>query len=57
MTETDHTHLVRCAELAEAALSSNNDPFGSILVADMQFWPLPCRRDGRAGCPDALDCI
>ena len=33
MNETDHKHLVRCAELAEAALSSNNDPFGSILVS------------------------
>lgn len=33
MNETDHKHLVRCAELAEAALETNNDPFGSILVS------------------------
>ena len=33
MNETDHKHLVRCAELAEAALATNNDPFGSILVS------------------------
>jgi tRNA(Arg) A34 adenosine deaminase TadA len=33
MNETDHKHLVRCVELAEAALNSNNDPFGSVLVS------------------------
>lgn len=33
MNETDHKHLVRCAELAEIALNSGNDPFGSLLVS------------------------
>lgn len=33
MNEQDHQHLVRCVELAEAALTSNNDPFGSVLVS------------------------
>lgn len=33
MNETDHKHLVRCVDLAEAALNSNNDPFGSVLVS------------------------
>ena len=33
MNETDHKHLLRCVELAEAALNSNNDPFGSVLVS------------------------
>jgi tRNA(Arg) A34 adenosine deaminase TadA len=33
MDEMDHRHLVRCVELAEQALKTNNDPFGSVLVA------------------------
>lgn len=33
MNETDHKHLVRCVELAEQALATGNDPFGSVLVA------------------------
>ncbi len=33
MNDTDRKHLVRCVDLAEAALSANNDPFGSMLVA------------------------
>jgi len=32
MNDQDHLHLVRCVDLAEAALKSDNDPFGSILV-------------------------
>jgi tRNA(Arg) A34 adenosine deaminase TadA len=31
--DTDRKHLARCMELAEAALNSDNDPFGSILVS------------------------
>jgi tRNA(Arg) A34 adenosine deaminase TadA len=33
MDDTDRRHLIRCVELAEAALASGHDPFGSILVA------------------------
>jgi tRNA(Arg) A34 adenosine deaminase TadA len=33
MDDIDRRHLVRCAELAEEALISGNDPFGSVLVA------------------------
>ena len=33
MNETDLKHLERCVDLAEAALDSGNDPFGSVLVA------------------------
>jgi tRNA(Arg) A34 adenosine deaminase TadA len=33
MNETDHKHLLRSVELAEAALASGNDPFGSLLVS------------------------
>jgi tRNA(Arg) A34 adenosine deaminase TadA len=33
MDDTDRRHLTRCVELAEAALASDNDPFGSVLVA------------------------
>lgn len=33
MNDTDRKHLARCMELAEAALNSDNDPFGSILVS------------------------
>ena len=33
MNETDHRHLLRCLELAEEALSTNNDPFGSLIVS------------------------
>lgn len=33
MNDTDRQHLTRCAELAEAALHSGNDPFGSLLVS------------------------
>lgn len=33
MNATDHKHLQRCVELAEAALNSDNDPFGSVLVS------------------------
>lgn len=32
MDDTDRRHLARCVDLAEAALGSDNDPFGSILV-------------------------
>lgn len=32
MDDADRRHLVRCVELAEAALDSGNDPFGSVLV-------------------------
>jgi tRNA(Arg) A34 adenosine deaminase TadA len=32
MNATDLKHLQRCVELAEAALDSGNDPFGSVLV-------------------------
>ena len=32
MDETDRRHLTRCVDLAEAALVSGNDPFGSVLV-------------------------
>ena len=33
MDDTDRRHLIRCVELAEAALATDNDPFGSVLVA------------------------
>jgi len=33
MNEIDRKHLIRCVDLAEAALNTNNDPFGSMLVA------------------------
>ncbi|MBL8599823.1 MAG: nucleoside deaminase [Devosia sp.] len=33
MDDIDRRHLIRCVELAEAALTSGNDPFGSVLVA------------------------
>ena len=33
MNETDHRYLLRCVELAEAALATNNDPFGSLIVS------------------------
>jgi tRNA(Arg) A34 adenosine deaminase TadA len=33
MDDTDRRHLTRCVELAEAALTAGDDPFGSILVA------------------------
>lgn len=32
MNDTDLKHLVRAVDLAEAALASDNDPFGSVLV-------------------------
>ncbi|MBK8086190.1 MAG: nucleoside deaminase [Devosia sp.] len=32
MNDTDLMHLVRAVDLAEAALASDNDPFGSVLV-------------------------
>jgi tRNA(Arg) A34 adenosine deaminase TadA len=33
LTEDDHRHLLRCVELAEEALRSGSDPFGSVLVS------------------------
>ena len=33
MDDTDRKHLVRCVDLAEAALATDNDPFGSVLVS------------------------
>lgn len=33
MNDTDLKHLVRAVDLAEAALATNNDPFGSVLVS------------------------
>src|SRR5215207_7972166 len=33
MDDTDRRHLIRCVELAEAAMATDNDPFGSVLVA------------------------
>ncbi|HRO29101.1 MULTISPECIES: nucleoside deaminase [Micrococcaceae] len=33
ITDTDRGHLRRCVELAEAALGSGNEPFGSVLVS------------------------
>jgi tRNA(Arg) A34 adenosine deaminase TadA len=33
ISDTDRQHLVRCVDLAEAALATNDDPFGSVLVA------------------------
>ncbi|WP_102127462.1 nucleoside deaminase [Deinococcus planocerae] len=33
MNDRDRTHLTRCVELAEEALRSGNDPFGSLLVS------------------------
>ena len=32
MNDTDLKHLARAVDLAEAALASDNDPFGSVLV-------------------------
>lgn len=32
MDQTDLKHLIRSVELAEAALATDNDPFGSVLV-------------------------
>jgi tRNA(Arg) A34 adenosine deaminase TadA len=32
MDDLDRRHLTRCVDLAEAALATNNDPFGSVLV-------------------------
>ena len=32
ITDTDLKHLVRAVDLAEAALATDNDPFGSVLV-------------------------
>lgn len=34
MNDTDRQFLTRCVELAETALSTGNDPFGSILVSE-----------------------
>lgn len=33
MNDQDRQHLTRCVELAESALHSGNDPFGSLLVS------------------------
>ena len=33
MDDTDRRHLTRCVDLAEAALATDNDPFGSVLVS------------------------
>lgn len=33
MNDHDRQHLTRCVELAETALRSGNDPFGSLLVS------------------------
>lgn len=33
ITEADLKHLIRAVDLAEAALATDNDPFGSVLVA------------------------
>lgn len=33
MDDTDRRHLARCVDLAEAALQTDNDPFGSLLVS------------------------
>ncbi len=33
ISETDLKHLVRAVDLAEAAIATGNDPFGSVLVA------------------------
>lgn len=32
MDDTDRRHLARCVDLAERALATDNDPFGSVLV-------------------------
>ena len=32
LTDTDHTHLRRCVELAREALDAGDEPFGSVLV-------------------------
>ncbi|CAM3255039.1 CMP/dCMP-type deaminase domain-containing protein [Deinococcus saxicola] len=34
MNDRDRHHLTRCVELAEAALHSGNDPFGSLIVSE-----------------------
>ena len=34
LTESDRGHLRRCVELAEAALASGEEPFGSVLAAE-----------------------
>lgn len=33
MNDTDLKHLIRAVDLAEAALATDNDPFGSVLVS------------------------
>lgn len=33
ISETDLKHLIRAVDLAEAALATDNDPFGSVLVS------------------------
>ena len=33
MDDTDRRHLIRCVDLAEAAVTTGNDPFGSVLVS------------------------
>jgi tRNA(Arg) A34 adenosine deaminase TadA len=33
MNDKDREHLLRCVELAEEALETGNDPFGSVLVS------------------------
>ena len=33
MDATDRRHLTRCVDLAEQALATDNDPFGSVLVS------------------------
>lgn len=33
MNDTDRQHLTRCVELAETALKTGNDPFGSLIVS------------------------
>jgi tRNA(Arg) A34 adenosine deaminase TadA len=33
MNDIDRQHLTRCVDLAETALNSDNDPFGSVLVS------------------------
>lgn len=33
MNDTDRKHLARCVELAETALNTGNDPFGSLIVS------------------------
>jgi tRNA(Arg) A34 adenosine deaminase TadA len=33
ISDTDRQHLIRAVDLAEAALTTDNDPFGSVLVS------------------------